>query len=391
MKPIVLIPGIGGSILVDRTQTHKQFMHWKLLDNRWLNIYPYHPSSVKRWKKDMAYQMLRDKGPHQHIVGFTNYENPNIDVYDMGGTQGMKDVVSEFLLLSKEHQQNLELQYHFRYFHSVCEHFYKMGYEDHRNLIGLPYDFRLALDPTARREMFEAFQTQIEQAVKRNRYPCVVVTHSFGGIMFKWFLHSPWIDDAWIKEHIYRWVCISCPFGGSAQTIPAVTSGDFYLPMFYKLFKEELATNSAMIACLPNMIGYDPHHPLIIDPNHKYTIRDYHSLAKKGYLAFEIWRDLYEPYLNMLCTPLSLKTHIVRANQMDTPDTYYVKSLEEYPYKRDYVHGDGVVANHSLSAYRKVLVPSLTKDMIVPFSDHTSLISDHRVIQVIEQYARHMM
>lgn len=388
MRPILLIPGIGGSILIDRKHTHKQFLHWRLLDNRWLNLYPYSKSAVKRWKNDMGYDIKRDS-INNEIIGFDNYINNNIKVHDFGGTMGIKDVVSEFSLLSLEHQRNLENQYHFRYFHALCEYFYKKGYDDHKSLFGLPYDFRLVLDPTYRTVIFTAFKKQIENAVlKNNNQAAVIVTHSFGGIMLKWLLHTL-NDDEWIQKYISQWVCISCPFGGSAFALRSATSGDYYLPMFHKTFKEELNKNSAMIACLPNELAYEKDKPLIIVDNMKeITISDYHDLAlKDNFIAFEIYKDLYQPQFEILKGHLPINTHIIRTDQLDTPERYYTKTLLDYAYKTEYAGGDGVVLNDSLLAYRKVLKPDMTRDTVIPFSDHTALISNTRVLRLIEHYA----
>ncbi len=388
MRPIVLIPGIGGSVLVDRTQTHKQFLHWRLLDNRWLNLYPYHPSIVKRWKKDMGYDVAKDPF-NGKIIGFKNY-NPNIGVYNFGGTLGVKDVVSEFLLLSQEHQDTLESQYHFRYFHALCEYFYDRDYDDNLSLIGMPYDFRLVLDPQIRTKVFQEFKDTLEQTVNENGKASVVVTHSFGGLLLKWFMGWKYIDHDWLKRHIYRWVCISCPFGGAPLSLRAATSGDYYLPMFHKVFKDELNKNSAMIACLPNELAYNANQPLIVLNNgRKISIRDYGELASRDHLvAFQIWRELLAPHLDLLQEHVPVMTHIVRNDQVDTPDRYYVKSLNDYPYQMDFTAGDGVVTNASLLAYNKVLTQSMTRDMIVPFANHTSLISDKRVLHLIEHYAK---
>ena len=131
--------------------------------------------------------------------------------------------------------------------------------------------------------------------------------------------------------------------------------------------------NGAMIACLPNKLGYNPSQTLMyVGDSRKISCKDYHDLGLKDkFVAFEIWKDLYEPYLDMLMQPIPIHTHIVRTDHLDTPDSYFLKTLDDYPSRMEYTSGDGVVPNRSLLAYKKLLIPNMTRDMVVPFSDHT--------------------
>jgi len=168
MKPIILIPGISGSILVNRYKPHKELFGKKMLDNRWPNIMPYSNDSVVTWKKEMAMNVVENR--NGIIVGI-NKKYKDIDVYDLGGTKGICDIVPDLLLFNEAQQQFFETNYKFRYFHKMVNELHKVGYRDHHSLFGIPYDFRMVLDPLHRETIFKQFQYFIEHASQKNGEP----------------------------------------------------------------------------------------------------------------------------------------------------------------------------------------------------------------------------
>lgn len=387
MRPILLIPGIGGSVLVKKGQEHKQILNQKLVDNRWINIYPYNPLSVKQWKQEMGVEIIRDQNGR---ISRVLPKDTDIVPFDVGGSRGVQDVVPEFTFLNKATQNKLESAFQYRYFHTLCSYFHRHGYVDHNNLLGLPYDFRLVLDPQYRQQLFEQIRTMIEGASLRNGgEKVVIVGHSLGCILFKWFL-TTFVDQGWIDAYVQRFICISAPFGGAMFAMRAVVSGDYYVPLFHKVYKEEIQTNTGIVMCLPNRLSYDNQTPLmdILKDNTQVNLDSYSQLADRGMIAFELWRDLYEPHLDVIAKTVRVPTHVVCCIDKNAPSMYYTDTLDDYPYQTSHVRGDGVVDSNSLLVYEKVFDRHHLRDFIIPRTGHTQMISDPRVLHLIHQYAR---
>lgn len=386
MRPIILIPGIGGSVLVKKGEEYKQILNKKVVDNRWINIYPYNPLSVTQWKQDMGMQVVRNKtGDIVRVLA----KDKLIQPMDVGGTLGVKDVVSEFAFLNKSSQHKLEKAFQYRYFHLFCSYLYRHGYKDHHNLFGLPYDFRLVLDPKYRHDFFDQLQRMIESAsLKNGGQRVVLVAHSLGSVLTKWFF-TIHVSQEWIDQYIHQFVCISAPFGGAMFALRAVVSGDYYVPMFHKVYKDEIQMNSGIVMCLPNRLSYDKDTPLldIRKEDRIVRLRDYSDLCDEGLVSFQMWRDLYEPHLHLIEKTISVPTHVVCCVDKTAPSMYYTDTLDSYPHSSDHVHGDGVVDARSLLVYENIFDKNKLRDFIVPHTGHTQLISDHRVMHMIYQYA----
>lgn len=382
MKPIILLPGIGGSILVRKDQVHKNILSKTMINNRWINIYPYVPNHVREWKKDMGFNVARNE--EGQIIGL-DYHGKNIDVYDLGGTNGIKDIVSEFLLLPKQHQTILQNVFNFRYFQPLCEELYSIGYQDHSNLFGIPYDFRLVLDPAYRNQMFHTMKNIIEVAYGQSHKRVVIVAHSLGAIMFKWFL-GEFVSQAWVDQYVDTLLCVSPPFGGAMFALRAVICGDYYVPMFHKVFKEELQKNSGIIMCLPNRLAYGEDEVLLEYNKGVVNVNSYNDLAK-DHISFQLYKQLYEPHLPTITKHVSVQTHVVIACGTPTPKHYISHELEKYPHKVEYTTGDGVVDERSLHAVAKVFHEDDMKLLIIPDGDHTSILNDRRFFHMLKHYA----
>lgn len=381
-----MIPGIGGSILVKKGQEYKQILNQKLVDNRWINIYPYNPLSVNQWKQDMGLKVVRNRDTE---VVRVLPQNPNIVPMDIGGTLGVKDVVSEFTFLNKQTQNKLEMAFQYRYFHTLCAYLHRHGYKDHHNLFGVPYDFRLVLDPVYRHTFFDNIKSMIETAYERQGgTKIVLVGHSLGAVLAKWFFTTH-VSQDWIDAHIHQFICVSAPFGGAMFALRAVVSGDYYVPLFHKVYKDEIQKNTGIIMCLPNRLSYDMDAPLLDIRKDERIIRleNYHDVAREGLVSFQIWRDLYEPHLLTIESKVSVPTHVVCCVDKSAPSTYYTENLDSYPSHCDHVHGDGVVDVRSLLVYEKLFDKNKLRDFILPKTGHTQMISDHRVINMIYHYA----
>lgn len=385
MKPILIIPGISGSILVNKNKTHKEILGRKILDNRWINIKPLSFESVMTWKKEMRLDVVENAdGTIVHMI----QKFPDITVYDVGGTKGICDVLPDLLLFNENQQQFFESNYRFRYFHHMVRELHAVGYRDHHNLFGIPYDFRMVLDMDYRERLFQQFRDYIEAAYNKNRHePCVVVTHSLGGLLFKWFLTSS-VDQEWIDKYIHRFVCINAPFGGAPFALKALIYGEYYLPFLQHLFRDEIQYVGGIIMCIPNQYAFGMDEPLWIYEKNSLTLRDYKYLInEERHISFRIWNDLYKPHLSTMFRKIRVPTHVIINNGMETPTVFKSKKLNENPKNYKFTAGDSIVTAKSLECYEKVFDRTQLREFITDVGDHISMISDKRVIEIIKDYS----
>lgn len=385
MKPILIIPGISGSILVNKEKTHKELLGRKMLDNRWLNIKPLSLESVMTWKKEMGLDIVEDSGGR--ILGMEQ-KSPGIGVYDIGGTRGICDVLPDLLLFNESQQQFFESNYRFRYFHHMVKELHAVGYHDHQNLFGIPYDFRLVLDPDYRSKLFGQFRHYIETAYyKSGGEPCVLVTHSLGGLLFKWFLTSC-VDQDWIDMYIHRLVCINAPFAGAPFALKALIAGEYYLPFLQHVFRDEIQYVGGIIMCLPNQYAFGLDEPLWIYDGGTITFRDYKNfIDEERHVSFRIWNDLYKPHMPTIFRKVRVPTHVVINNGMETPTVFKSKKLSDTPKHYKFAQGDSIVTAKSLECYEKVFDRSQLREFVTDVGDHISMISDRRVIEIVKDYA----
>jgi hypothetical protein len=311
----------------------------------------------------------------------------DIGVYDIGGTKGICDILPDLLLFNENQQQFFENNYKFRYFYHMVKELHKEGYHDHHNLFGIPYDFRLVLDPIYRARLFHQFQYYIEAAAEKNGEPCVVVTHSLGGLMFKWFL-TTMVSQQWIDNHIHQVVMINAPFGGAPFALKALLVGEYYVPFLQHIFRDEVQYVGGIIMSLPNHYAFSMDEPLWIYEHGDITLRDYKNfIEEEHHVSFRIWNDLYKPHITTMFKKISVPVHAVVNLGQETPVVFKSKKLMDIPKVYKNTAGDSIVTESSLLCYQKVFERGRLRELIVPDSDHTAMISDRRTIELVKGYA----
>jgi hypothetical protein len=398
MKPVILVPGFGGSVLVKRgSELYKPHpFAKKILDNRWINLKTLAAPPSGRWYEDMYYNIATkddDKGL-QRITGLTNV-SPDIVPYDFGGTKGIKDLIPEFHYLGASYKHKLNSVFYYRYFHNICDELYKIGYKDHETLYGLPYDFRLVLDPAYREGLFDKMGQTLEESVKVTGDKAIIVTHSMGGLLLKWFLTT----RPYYQSLVDRWVSISTPFGGSHYSLRVALCGDHYTPLFKNTVKDELARNTGLIMCFPNSLAFHPEEPLASviegfdaiksgDLHAHITVQNYETLAKHGCLQFKMWRDLYKPYLGIIEQPISVPTHVVISSNENTRGRFTMRTIGSEPLDEIMIKGDGIVSEKSLRMFERIIHARDIRETVLTNGNHTSPLIDRSVIKLIRAYAQ---
>eukprot|EP01137_Pigoraptor_chileana_P023131 Opistho-2@88948 len=106
------------------------------------------------------------------------------------------------------------------------------GYVTHKNLRGVPYDFRLVADDDYIASEYARLKATIEEMVDTSAAECsdgvsrpaIVFMHSLGGLYFFRFLET--VDAAWKDAYIRTAVSINTPWLGAPKSLRALISGD---------------------------------------------------------------------------------------------------------------------------------------------------------------------
>ena len=378
--PILLFPGLSGSILVNVKAPKKVVFGKKIVDNRWLNIHPYSMNYMKRWKHDMKCDFKMVEG---RIMGYKNI-NHDIQPYDLYGIEGIQHVVGDFELLSKPYQDALDNIFNYRYFYDINRVLLEQGYLPREDVIGFPWDFRLILDPVIRLHVFELMYHKIESAVARTGKKVVLLGHSLGGVLIKWFLDGYAYRD-WYEDHVERVVLINVPFGGTPNAVKALLIGDYYVPYFNQFFVEELRHNSGIVMGLPNELGYGVNDVFWYADEKKrsITMKDYMDPGEEN-VGFKLWHDLYRGNLPALGATNYLPATIINSIGIETPSCFWSKSIRDTPYKVVCEDGDGIIPTRSLNVGLE-LFPNYNL-MLLPKTNHTQAISHPKVLEYLKRH-----
>jgi hypothetical protein len=339
----------------------------RILDNRWLNIAPLSPRRMEQWNADMIGVAIKSA---DCITGLKF----DMSIRPLEGIRGIIDMVPEFELLTTTHQDWLDLNFNYKYFGHLVRACKDDGYVADADLRAAPYDFRAILDPVYRARWFNDLQIAIESNDK-----CVVLCHSLGAVLFKWFL-STHVSAEWAHRHIDRFISVNAPFGGTTVALKALYNGEYFIPIFAKQFQAGLQLNSAILMCLPNEYAYRPNEILgILDS----TYIGCNTLKKKC----NAWRDLYLPHLPDIMTPIDIPAHIITTGNIDTLQTFRIRTTGEAE-DIAYEPGDGQVAARSLRVAHDLFVGADTFHTHIQDCSHIAAVSDPRLIHLVREILR---
>jgi hypothetical protein len=120
-----------------------------------------------------------------------------------------------------------------QYYQGLIDTLTANGYQENVDLIGHPYDWRVAPRGLEQRYgTFSKLKTKIEELHAKSQLPVVLIAHSMGNRLVQYFLK--WIEStiskAWIDEHIERYIAISPPWIGAPQAIYRLSDSAILLP-----------------------------------------------------------------------------------------------------------------------------------------------------------------
>jgi len=370
----------------------KRLFKEHVIDNRWMNIAPLSHERMSLWRHDNAAVLRRDAVSGVPI-GISQVEQ---GIRALPGIEGVCNMVPEFELLARPYQDLLNHKFNYKYFGGFVDAALSTGhYEKNKNLQALPYDFRRVLDPHYREELFY----DMKRAVESQGRPVVIVGHSLGAVLFKWFLTEK-VDERWAERHVRRFFVVNAPFGGSNTALKAVMSGEYFVPIFSKKFHSSLQLNGGIIMCFPNSYGYLPHEPLAIVGGDVGDVRDVITsdvIAERGLSggggpeapeAFEAWRALYHPHMDTIMDPIRVPTHVVTcAPVLDTLKMFRMREVAggDVAAAEETAHepGDGQVSARSLGVAFSLFDASCMMQTTIDGCHHINIVGDPRFARLV--------
>ena len=371
MKPIVIIPGLGGSLLVNIDNPKKNIFNREVINNRWININPFSQKSIIKWKKDMYSEF--EYNSNNKIIGYKNYKREIIP-YDMFGINGIQNLVGDFELLNDNQKNIFEKLFRYKYFEKLNTNLLSFGYTPNKDLIGVPWDFRLFLDSKIRSFIFIYLKYKIEKIVEYNEDKAIIVTHSLGGILIKLFLEEiNKTDREWSNKYIEDIFLLNVPYSGTPSAIKAILIGEAYVPFTNNLFVNEMRNNSGIIMSIPNNISYTKKDIFwSCDTGEQITLDNIYDNSINN-IAFKAWKDMYYNKIKLVAKKNNTKVTVINSFGIDTPECYLSKTLNDMPYKILNTNGDGIVTKNSLESYKNIFTNY--DSLILENVEHTEIIS----------------
>lgn len=236
MQPVLLVPGIGGSVLYNNTS------------RVWVTL-----TSADYYAK--------------FLVGFDNMIKTS---YNNSGLDSIRNLDPDNIFTSFTD-----------YFNNFIVGFIKLGYVPGVNLFGFPYDWRLSITDIAKNEMLCDII---------NKYRPIVITHSFGGLVIEEYIRQN------SDKNIIKIINIGVPFKGAGGNAIKVFDLGYNLGNFFisnEIAKEIALKSFSTYELLPQPSMYPM--PIVTNNTVKMSALDY--LINLG--GFDINRYYVRTNLNI--------------------------------------------------------------------------------------------
>ncbi|BBN20393.1 phospholipase A1 [Marchantia polymorpha subsp. ruderalis] len=221
LNPVLLVPGIGGSILNAVDEKGKK-------ERIWVRLFAAdHEFRAKLWSF------------YNPETGKTESLDPTIQIEvpdDRFGLYGC-DILDPDIIL------RLDVVY---YFHDLIKQLLSWGYSEGTTLFGFPYDFRQSNRLPERMQEFETKLKQMYEASGGKKVD--IVSHSMGGLIVKNFLA---LHPEVFEKYVNKWIAVTVPFQGAPGFIMdcLLTGVEFVKGWQRELFIAKWSMHQLLIEC----------------------------------------------------------------------------------------------------------------------------------------------
>ncbi|KNA24954.1 hypothetical protein SOVF_010990 [Spinacia oleracea] len=399
LDPVLLVPGIAGSILEAVDQNGHS-------DRVWVRIFA-------------ADYMFRTKlwSRFDPSTGKTVSLDPNTTIVVPEDRHGLYaiDVLDPDLIIGRECVY---------YFHDMITQMIKWGFQEGKTLFGFGYDFRQSNRLQETMDRFAAKLESIYTASGGRRIN--LITHSMGGIVVKCFmsLHSDVFE-----KYVKNWIAIAAPFRGAPGYVTsAMLNGCSFVEGWEQnFFISKWSMHQMLIECpsiyelmaCPDFHWQNPPRLEIWREKHdddenslimldSYTPEESITIFEKSLssntvdfvggsmpLPFNMdilnWANETSKILSRARVPSNVKFYNIYGTSLETPHSACygsedspvtdLEALRYYQAKFISVDGDGTVPMESakadgLKAEARVGVPA----------EHRGILSDHHVLRILKHW-----
>ena len=362
--PVILLNGLAGSSFNARLNNAVE-PHWICkTDSKnkwfsiWLSLHQLLPENIDCFFHNIVLQYNTTTKQYHNAMGVDI--DGSVDWGNVGGIQyldpGLKKV-----------------EYYYELIKLLTT---KYGYEVGVNLVGAPYDWRLAADGLSTMKTFSGddslpYYAKLKKLVettygKNNNQRVSIITHSMGGPVALHFLQLQ--TKEWKDTYLANFIPTSPPFGGSVNTIRAMVSGDnFDAPVVKQsIFWPVQSTCASGPWLLPQKNLWSGNEIIVRTKSKNYTSNDWIELfgdfpSLNNAKSFTVDNNLLELTLgdDVFSKSPDVSTHVLRGSGVKTPNGYIYnvdfKDIEmgksapppvEVFNEND---GDGTVPNRSLA------------------------------------------
>lgn len=305
-KPIFIVPGLGGSVLLDTTTNER--------------VWP--PSSDIFLKKTPFYEKM-------------DY-NANLKTLELGDIKGI-DVENSFTRLIMGGS----------YLKSIINH-----YES--NVYALPYDFRKIAAENVLNEWCSKVKIYIEMISKNSNNKISIIAHSFGGILIHYYL-TKYVNQSWKDSYVDKLTLINVPFGGCNNIVEMYFKNrlNIKIPFSKAIDLNFIKMYDAILWCLP----YEPFGEKVNDIIYKNREIIY---TKNNFIEAEEFKIFKKYFIEQIQNKLQYKsispgvdTTVICSRGIPTIDKIILDPILTYEFK----DGDGVITLESM-----MTIPKLWKD-----------------------------
>eukprot|EP00048_Salpingoeca_helianthica_P015048 m.224782 g.224782 ORF g.224782 m.224782 type:complete len:411 (-) comp16543_c0_seq1:261-1493(-) len=304
--PIVVLNGVAGTVVYGKLNKPSSAYWWCDLTADWYRMW----ISVEELAPKIIDCLCEDLAISYDPTTDTYYNAPGVQINassDFGGFGAMAYLDPSLGSLVP-------------YMAPLVSYFVGKGYTVGQDLLGAPYDWRLAADAHA--DYFSALKNMIESAATSNGAPVVLVAHSMGGLMALKFLQGQ--SAAWKQTYIKAFVPIDAPWGGAVTALMGVISGyNFGISEIPHDWFRALQVNTPSMAWfmpVPDENIFPSSRPLVWTRTRNYSAYDLGELfADEGLANFPAMYRRVAPLLfpSAFGAPL-VPTHIVYGYNLTT-------------------------------------------------------------------------
>ncbi|XP_074276687.1 lecithin-cholesterol acyltransferase-like 4 [Silene latifolia] len=401
LDPVLLVPGIAGSILEAVDQNGRR-------ERVWVRIL----SADYEFRNKLWSRFDPETGKTLSLDPLTTIKVPD----DRHGLYAI-DVLDPDVILGRES---------FYYFHDMITEMIKWGYQEGKTLFGFGYDFRQS---NRLQESMDRFAEKLEAVYTASGGKRInLISHSMGGILVKCFMS---LHADVFEKYVQNWIAISAPFQGAPGYVTsALLNGCSFVDGWEQnLFISKWSMHQLLIECpsIYELMGCRKfnwqHHPNLEiwrerhdnDGNSHVLLESYsqeeslaifkQSLSNNtvDYVGESIplpfntdilsWANETKEILSRAKVPPSVKFYNIYGTSLETPHSVCygsedspVLDLQQLRYceaKYIYVDGDGTVPTESgkadgLKAEARVGIPA----------EHRGILSEHHVFRVLQHWLK---